>query len=348
MSVPPPNSRRTREVQVAGRSVPGSAGETRSQHLSRLLGSRTYIWRIAVGAGLAFLIGAATGRVIFAVGAPLVALLVILVLLWNDSSRLAKRDFFAGFALEHEFSYSERMTLLETTPLLGAGDRRHCENYMEGPLDEVPGVAVGLSHYVFETREDRNDRRRRPITVYTPHPFTIAVVDLPRAMSVFPGVFFSRRGGWLGRDSWLDRPGMKSIELESSTLANKYELMTRGAVDRTKLLELFQPSFQVWLAELPLQLFFEYSGGTLVVYVPKKISDGEGLEIILQATERIAKRILKEGEPLQVVTSAPPPPLGKGAFPPPPPATKPHIESVPDLPPPRSYGTSSVPPPSAH
>lgn len=318
------------------------------QHLAKLLGSRRYIWRIAIGAGVAFLIGAITGRVLFAVVAPLVALVAIMWMLWADSSKLARRDFFAGFALEHGFDYSERMTLLETTPLLGAGDRRHCENYMEGPLESVPGVAVGLSHYIFETREDRNDRRRRPIAVFTPHNFTIAVVDLPRALSVFPGVFFSRRGGWLGRDSWLDRPGMKSIELESSALANKYELMTRGGVDRVKLLELFQPSFQVWLAELPLQLFFEYSGGTLVVYVPKKLNDGDSLEIVLEATELIAKRILKEGEPLQIVSSTPPPPAGTGAFPAPPPATKPHIESVPDLPPPRSYGTASVPPPSAH
>ncbi|HEV8234740.1 MAG TPA: hypothetical protein VGP84_09075, partial [Gemmatimonadaceae bacterium] len=306
-----------------------------------------------IGGGL-FLLGAAmTGKVIYAVIPPLVVFAILVAMLWREATRLAARDFFAGYALDHRFNFSERMSLMETTPLLGAGDRRHCENYMEGPLDDLDGVAVGLSHYVYETRQDRSDRRNRPIAVYAPHEYTIAVVDVPRAMRVFPGVFLSRRGGIFGRDEWLDRPSLVPVELESSELVNKYELLVRNNQDRGRLLELFKPTFQIWLGALPFQLFFEYSGGTLVVYVPKRLKDGEDLDTMLSATSWIARRILAEGEPLHMLEESQPPPTGVAAFPAPPPATKPFIEPTLRVAPEPvvaevAYRRVSMPPPPSH
>ncbi|MGH2959971.1 MAG: hypothetical protein ACRDKE_10220, partial [Solirubrobacterales bacterium] len=230
-ALPPSVSRKRREVMVAGYRAPHSATSTRGKHLRKLMGARKYIWSIALVGGGVFLLGASTGKVLFAVIPLLIVLAIVVSMVWREATRLAGRDFFAGYALDHRFNFSERMSLMETTPLLGAGDRRYCENYMEGPLEDVDDVAVGLSHYVFETREDRADRRKRPITVYAPHHYTIAVVDLPRAMRVFPGVFLSRRGGFFGRDEWLDRPSLAPVELESSELASRYQLLVRNNQD---------------------------------------------------------------------------------------------------------------------
>lgn len=350
---PPSQTRGRREVQVAGHRAPPTATATRFRHVRKLAGARRYIWSLALIGGGVFLIGASTGKVIYAVIPPLIVLGVVIAMVWRESTRLAARDFFAGYALDRHFNFSERMTLLETTPLLGAGDRRRCENYMEGPLEDVDGVAVGLSHYVFETREQRSDRRNRPISVYTPHNYTIAVVDLPRAMTVFPGIYLSRRGGIFGRDDWLDRPSFVHFELESAELAHNYELLVRSNQDRARLLELFKPTFQVWLAELPFQMFFEYSGGTLVVYVPKKLKRAEELDSMLSATSWIARRILQEGEPLKAVNEllSKAPPQGRDAFPAPPPATIPKVETklraAPEpAPEPARYTRASIPPPA--
>lgn len=351
-STPPPNQHsKRREVYVAGKPVPVHATETRFSHARSLLGSRKYIWRYAIVGGVLFLAAAATGRAVLAGVALGIALVGVSTLLLREATSRAHKDFFTGFALKHGLTYSDRMSLMETTPLLGAGDRRHCEHYMEGPL-KSSGQIAGLSHYVFETREQRRDRRNRAISIYTPHWYTICVVDLPRAISSFPGVYLTRRGGLFGREAWLDRPGLQTVELESAMLANKYELLTRNSQDRTRLLELFSPSFQMWLVSLPVQLYFEYNGGTLVVYVPGKQRGAESLEAMLLAAERISTQIMREGEPLQVVSPSVPPP-GKSSdskgeqFPPPPPATKPQIEAVPIPPIDSRLGSSSVPPPGA-
>ncbi len=360
-AVPSPSGKGQREVVIAGHRAPANARSTRAKHLRQLIGARKYIWALTILGGGSFLIGASTGELVYAVVPPLVVFAGVIALIWRDATQMAARDFFKGFALDHGFNYSQQMGLLETTPLLGAGDKRHCENYMEGPLEGKSDVAVGLAHYVFETRDERSDRRNRPISVYTPHWFTIAVVDLPRAMQAFPGVFLSRRGGLFGRDDWLERPGLESVELESSQITNKYELLARRSQDRGRLLELFKPTFQTWLADLPVQLYFEYSGGTLVVYVPGRVKEGAELQSMLEATSWIARRISEEGEPLRVAPTpveelSTPPPTGTAAFPPPPPATKPAVETslraVADLPEPTPARyidpTASVPPPSAH
>jgi hypothetical protein len=352
-ALPPSVSRKRREVMVAGYGAPDTATSTRVKHLRKLMGARRYVFALAfIGGGL-FLLGAAlTHNAIVAVVPLLVVLAIVVSLVWREATRLAARDFFAGFALDHGFNFSERMSLMETTPLLAAGERRHCEHYMEGPLENVDGIAIGLSHFVYETRQDRADRRNRPITVYAPHDYTIAVVEIPRAMRVFPGVFLGRRGGMFGRDDWLDRPTLSPVELESSELVNKYELLVRKKQDRDRLLELFKPSFQIWLGNLPFQMYFEYTGGTLVVYVPKRLKDAAELDAMITAASWIARRILAVGEPLHMVEESQPPPTGVDAFPSPPPATKPHIEPTLRVAPEPApvevtYRRASMPPPSS-
>lgn len=315
---------------IAGGPAPNNSRVTRRKHLLAVFSSRNFIWGLAlVGGGGFLLLAALKGDPLIAGAAPAAVFVFAAFMAWQKAGKLAARDFFYGYALNNGFTYTPKLTLMEATPLLGAGDKRHCKHYMEGPLGDIAGVHAGLAHYTYETIEERTGRRKsQTISVYTPHNFTICVVELQRALTTFPGVFLRARSGFFGGDDWLDVSGLKSVELESSSLASKYKLKVRNNQNMTRLLELFQPSFQVWLSELPMQMFFEFSGGTLVTYVPKQLTDTTSLDILFATTERIAKRILKEGEPLKAVpTSA----IGRGdkVFPMPPPATKPLIEGVP-------------------
>lgn len=350
-------TRTRREVLVAGRTAPASATATRGMHLRRDAATRRRVLTLALLGGGLFLLGAATGRIFWALVGPAVVFAVLAGTSWRSATKLAERDFFIGWALAHGFNYSERMSLLETTPLLAAGDRRHCENYMEGALEELDGTSVGLAHFVYETKEVQNDRRNRPIPVFIPHRCTVAVVDLPRAMAAFPSVHLSARSRRRQRDEWLQRNTLTNVELESADLADDYELLVGRSQDRSLLLELFKPSFQVWLSRRPFPVSFEFSGGTLVVHVKKRLRDAEELDLMVEALVEIARRISKEGEPLKAVddSHSKAPPTGVKAFPPPPPATKPAVEqpdapklhAVPEPQPERTYKRASIPPPSA-
>lgn len=366
MSAAPPGAVQPREaVLVAGGIAPGTAASTRMAHVKRLLTSRGFVWIAAVLAGAGFLFGAATDRIAVAVGAPVAVLFGAVVIAYLLAVREAALDFYNGFADARGFSYTPRLELMESTPLLGAGDRRRCEHYMEGPLSpELPGIRVGLTQYTYEVSNERNMRRNRTVEVWTPYNFTIAVVELQQAIEEFPGVFLGQRRGMFGRvsgESWLDYDRLRKIELESSDLVGKYELFVRRNIDQTRLLELFQPSFQVWLGRLPMPLCFEFSGGVLVAYSHRPIEEAGPLDIMLQATAKIAKRIFDEAgtqrSALHSIPDSPadaPPPNGSSvspvdlAFVPPlvlasvpPPSVPPPGVPLSSVPPP------SVPPPGA-
>lgn len=338
-----------RKVWVAGKPVPAFASATRRKHMRNLVGSRKYVWRYAITCGVLFLAAAATRNPIVAAIALVVGVAIVTFQLVRDATSHAHRDFFAGFALKNGLTYSDKMTLAEATPLLSAGDRRYCEHYMEGRLGGSNHRA-GLSHFVYETRDQRRDRRNRTISVYTPHWFTICVVDLPRATTSFPAVYVTKKSRMGGKGDWYDTPGLQTIEFDGALQTNRYRLMTSNSQDRPRLRELLQPSFQSWLAGLDRQVNFEFRGGTLVVYVPGKLRDPQSLEEMLVATERIAAQFMRINEPLQLVgPSVPPPGPGRamvhGEFPPPPPATKPQISVVPSEPVRSRMGSASVPPP---
>lgn len=314
-SPPPGGAASANGTIVAGAFAPGTARATRSTHMKALMHSRGYVWALALGCGGTFLAGAATGRLMLASIGPAVILAIVVLTAYAKAGHLAATDFFIGFARQRGFNYTERIELEEITPLLGAGDRRRCDHYMEGDLPEgVPGARVGVALYTYEVASERADRRGRVVESWTPYRFTICVVELQRSITSFPGIFLARRRGLFGRisgDTWLDYERLRPIELESSSLASRYELLVRRNQDQTRLLELFQPSFEVWLGELPIDLCFEYSGGTLVTYLPKEAGDATTLEILLLSTAKVAERILRKGEPLRPAmeppTIAPPP-----------------------------------------
>jgi hypothetical protein len=276
-------------------SPPRNADSTRAAHLSTLLRGRVAGYALALGTVGGFLFGAAIGSTLVMAGAPLAVAALVLGLAFRTADGQAAEDFFIGFAAGHGLNHYPVTELLPLTPLLGAGDRRRCEHQMEGPLGAgAPDLRCGLGLYTYETRDHADldgDAGWRP------HHFTICVVDIEPGIVLFPGVFLERRRdlvGMLAGERWLDRHGRREVQLESAAFADRYELVVDGTQDEVRLRELFAPSFVIWLAEHPLAPCFEYRAGTLVVYVPRRLTDAGSLNLLLAATAEIAGRLVDE------------------------------------------------------
>jgi hypothetical protein len=346
-----------REVMVIGRQATDRAGATRLMHMRRLAATRGYVWPAVIGGGGLFLLGATTGKILYAILPLLAVLLVLGIRAWREATRLAARDFFSGFAVERRLNYSEGMMLVGRTPLLAAGERRRCEHYIEGPLG-VEGQAVAVAHFIYETRRQKHDRRNRPIAVMTPHDFTVAIVDLQRASGVFPGLFVARRGRRPALAAeWIDRSALIPATLSNPTLAKQCDLLVRPGQDLERLTLLLRADLQAWLATSPLAPGLEFDNGTLLLYVPGRLRAAAQLDQLLDLTARIARRMLEAGEPLQLVDAArsQAPPRVHPGFPAPPPATKPALAATlsaapdppPPPPPPNGPARGSVPPPAS-
>jgi len=269
------------------------AASTRGLHLRRILRGRGAGYALALGVIGAFVAGAwLHSAAVMLVGPGAVVALVLLVAHRAADAR-ATEEFFISFARARGLRYAGDTTLLPLTPLLGAGDRRACRHWMEGPLgDDMRGTICGLGHYTWYERKRGEGETAR----WVPHHFTICTVDLEPGMALFPGVFLARRRGLAGLlgDGWLSTRRRRRVELESALLHERYELWVERAQDDLLLRELFSPSFVAWLAEHPLEPCFEYRAGTLVVYLERRLEDAGRLGWLQDATETIAVRLAGE------------------------------------------------------
>lgn len=266
------------------------SSSTRGFHLRRILHGRTAGYALGLGITAAFVAGAwLRSPLLMAAGPAAVAALVGAVS-FALADRRAERDFFLSFAAARGMRYVGDTTLLPLTPLLGAGDRRGCSHWMEGP---VGARRCGLGHYTWYERRRDDDG-----TDWTPHHFTICVVDLEPGIALFPGVFLARRRGLAGLlgDGWLSTGRRRKVELESLRLHERYDLWVERSQDDLLLRQLFSPSFVAWLAEHPLEPCFEYRAGTLVVYLERRLEDAGRLGWLHDATAAIAERFALEIE----------------------------------------------------
>ena len=272
------------------------AESTRGRRLKKLLHGRGTAYAVTIGIVAAMLAGAYLHSAVLIGGGPIVVVAAVIAFAFIAADREAEADFFRAFASTRSFTLSDRSELLPLTPLLGAGDRRHFEHYMEGRLPEGGGLTCGLGHYTFEVLKRNGDSGvSRP----EKQDFTVCVVDLEKGISLFPGIFLTRRRGLFGfidGEQWLSHVNRRKVELESAELCERYDLYVDEYQDELRLRELFAPSFVLWLAEHPLAPCFEYRAGTLVVYLERKLEDAGQLDWMLQATAEIAARFAREIE----------------------------------------------------
>jgi hypothetical protein len=273
---------------VSGTVVPANTDSTRSAHFRTLLGSSFSIVGGAIFAAIAFTIGAAGHNVLVMAGGPVFVALVIVVIAWLRADSQAEDEFFARFATAHQLNHWKQYTLPEFTPLLGGGDRRHCEHWMESR-------GRGIGWFTFECRRDNGDK---PDT-WEPHHFTIATVDVGElGMARFRGIYLRRRRGIFDRlDSdanWLGDHDLKKVELESTAFHERFELCVDRDQDDIVVRELFAPTFVVWLSEHPLKPGFELRAGELVVFIPGRCGETGKLDFLLMAAAEISRRIQAE------------------------------------------------------
>jgi hypothetical protein len=239
---------------VTAAAVPANTNSTRSAHFRELLGGS---WAIVGGAILAatvFTIGAANHWAGVMILGPVAGALVIVIWCWVVADRRAEDEFFKRYAAAHALNHHKRYSLDAFTPLLGGGDRRHCEHWMESK-----GRALGW--YTFECREDNGDK---PDT-WEPHHFTLATVDVGElGMGRFQGVYLRRRRGILDRldtdANWLRGHRLKKVELESTAFHERFELRA----------------------------------GELVVFIPDRCGEAGKLDFLMMAAAEISKRIETE------------------------------------------------------
>jgi hypothetical protein len=242
----------------------------------------------AIAAAIAFTIGASQHNVLVMVGGPAAVALVVLVISYARADSQAEDEFFETFAHARGLWHASKYSVPELTPLLGGGDRRHCEHWMTGDVRS-------LGWFTFEIRHENGDK---PDT-WEPQKFTVAVEDLGElGMARFQGIYLRRRRGVFDRldtdSNWLRKHHLKKVELESTAFCERYELWAEEDQDGIVVRQLFAPSFVVWLAEHPLQPGFEVRAGTLVVFIPGHCGEAGKLEFLLMAEAEIAKRIRAE------------------------------------------------------
>ena len=263
----------------------------RAVHLRRMLGSRGAVYTLVLGCVGAVICGAWLREPVVMLVAPLAFAAAVVAVCFVIADRRSEAEFFMSFARARGLTYVPRMELLPLTPLLGAGDRRECRHWMQGPLGEgLP--ACGLGHYWYHERRGSGESES-----WTSHDFTVCVVDLEPGIVMYPGVFLTRRRDLvdrLGGGRWLDTGRRRRVELESEALHERCELWVERSQDDIRLLQLFSPSFVAWLADHPLHPCFEYRSGTLVVYLERRLEDAGRLSWMLDATAEITRRVLDE------------------------------------------------------
>lgn len=299
MSKPPPGARPRRAAILLIRRPPAGPGADRGRHFHAMLTSPGVLIPAALAIGAAVGVAALAGGSAIALGGAAAAVFVlILALVYRAAGRRSESDFFTWYARDRRLSYISTLELLPLTPLLGAGDRRRCEHCMSGPAgDGAPGLALALAHYTFETRDAPRGSSGVELSTWNPRHFTVCVVDFEPGLRRFPGISLIERhglGGWLTNDGDVERAEHRAVELESVSFTERFRLRIKRTQPEDAVLELFSPSFIVWLTEHPLDFSFEYYAGTLVVFLSGHEADPIRLDALRAATAHIARRFADE------------------------------------------------------
>ena len=245
---------------------------------------------MAFGSLAAFTVGAWQGNLAIMLGGPAAIVLGVAGVAWYFADRAAANNFYFEFASSVGLTYANRTDVLTMTPLLGAGNRRHVEQWMYGRL---PGdLSGGLGQFVWERIQKDSDGTT---SVKERNRFTICVVDLDPSLPFFRGIYLHPRRGLIAPYSdWLGRTPVRTVEVESTAFVERYEL--RAASDQEDLLvhRLFAPTVVSWLANHPLSPGFELKAGTLCVFVPRPLEDAGNLTYLIDATRYLAARVTCE------------------------------------------------------
>jgi hypothetical protein len=260
--------------------------------LRSYLTGRYAVWAMVLGGLAALIYGASEQSPEIMLGGPAAVVAAVAATCWVAADRAAARRFYSRFAESVGLGWAPKAELLTLTPLLGAGNRRHAENWMYGRLPG--GLEGGIGHFVWQRTQRDSDGDE---VVRERNRFTICMAEVEASLPLFRGVYLRPRRGLVAPYSdWLGRAPTRAIEVESTEFGIRYEL--RRATDQDELLlrRLLSPSLVSWLANHPLTPGFELKAGTLVVFVPRPLDDAGSLTFLIDATRYLAGRVMAEVE----------------------------------------------------
>lgn len=278
-------------------AAPSNAGSGRGELFRSYLSSRGAIYFAALGSAAVFVYGAYRRDPLIMAAGPVAVIALVLGVVAVLAHKDAEARFYQHYGSALGLVYWPRFALAPLTPLLGAGHRRWCEHWMQGLLPGEPPLPGGIGQLVWE---ERSERREQTALVSVDgagarHRLTICAADLEPSIRHFHGVFLRPRRGLVASfPDWLGRTSTRPMELESATFSRRYELLLAHDQDELLARQLFSPSLVAWLSEHPLVPAFELRAGMLVAYVDRRLEDEGGLTYLLDATRRIAARVLDE------------------------------------------------------
>jgi hypothetical protein len=292
---------------------PANANSGRRTYFRNFIRGRPAVYTLVLGCAGAFLYGASRRDPLVMAAAPAAVAALALIVAAVLADRSAARNFFLSFSEAAGLEYVGNSEILPFTPLLGAGDRQHCEHWMLGDIVKEPRLGGGLGHFVYEhVKETTNRDGSRRESVVARHRLTVCVVDMEESILVFKGIFLRQRRGMLNlQRDWLAGTGSRAVEVESSAFTHKYELRIAEDQDELLLRQLLSPTLVNWLAGHPLSPGFELRGGTLVVFMPRPLEDSGTLTFLLDGARKIAMRVLDEVHEATGSKLPPPSPVTK-------------------------------------
>ena len=270
------------------------ADATRRRHFKLIVGSGLFLLPVTALAVGAFVWGASKESVPVMAGVPAGVVLAALVIAFMVADRRAESEFFRTFAERRGLAYSPQGSSMAFTPLLGAGDRRRFEHWMQGQRNQVP---CRLSHYTYEIKRESRDSNGNRSERWEPHHFTVVILDMEHAMAQFPGFFLRQRRGLFERlsdDEWLSGRGFPRVELESTRFCERYDLFRDRSMQELDLRQLFSPTLVHWLAEHPLELGAEFKAGTLVVFLEGHVEEAGKLDWLIECALELRGRVERE------------------------------------------------------
>jgi hypothetical protein len=299
---------------------PANANSNRREYFRALMRSKLTVYTLVLGCLGGFVYGAYQRDPLLMAALPAGVVALVLVVAAVLADRRSARSFYLAFADAAGLEHVGDWDILPFTPLLGAGDRQRCENWMIGDVVKEPRMQGGLGNFVYEEIKESTDSNgvRRKQTV-DKNRITVCLVDMEESILLYKGIFLRQRRGLLNlQRDWLAATPSRSVEVESAAFTRKYELRISDDQDEILLRRLLSPTLVNWLAEHPLAPGFELRGGTLVVFVPRALEDSGKLTFLLDATREIAQRV--SGEVREAAERMMP--AAPSSAPPPSPATK--------------------------
>ena len=269
------------------------------QHFGDLL-RRPWYMTVLVVVPCAAMVGfAAAQNAPFAIGAPIVLALAILIAGRGWAAGRAKQEVLTGFARRHGLEMRmDPVTTPSWTPLLRAGDERRTEVSLTGAIDGMP---VHIAHYTYTEIKRTTDSKGHTRTEREHHHFTIGMTEVHEATDVLPALYLKPDAGLFDFGAgWLNTGDLTRCETESVRFNERYKGWHRREQDPIALRRFLDPSTIDTLANHPMHLGVEMAGGSLLVYMEGHCADSgelQGMVDALAMMRRCALAAARVSEP---------------------------------------------------